>query len=321
MIKNKWYAVLDSRELRKNKPIGVLRFGEKLVFWRDKDGGVVCLEDKCAHRGAALSIGKIVDDKVQCPFHGFEYDREGKCRFIPANGQCCDVPPRYKVRVYEAREVHGFVWVWYGETREEYPEIPFFEEVEGFVYSSFKDYWPVHYSRAIENQLDLVHLPFVHYNTIGRGGMTLVEGPKIHRDGDVLSVWIYNRKDDGSVPRKPEELPEPAGMPIVKFHFPNIWRLAPFSRLRIFIAFVPVDEENAVLYMRVYQNISRLPLIKQLVGAVMMRFSKKILFQDKHVVVTQEPKKSFYKMGENLIQGDLPIVEYRKYRQTLIDGE
>jgi hypothetical protein len=50
----------------------------------------------------------------------------------------------------------------------------------------------------------------------------------------------------------------------------------------------------------------------------MMRFSKKILFQDKRVVITQQPKKSTLNMGELLVQGDLPIVEYRKHRHALI---
>lgn len=42
------------KELPKNKLIGVTRLGEKLVFWRNKDGEIICLKDKCAHRGAAL---------------------------------------------------------------------------------------------------------------------------------------------------------------------------------------------------------------------------------------------------------------------------
>ena len=54
MIRNQWYVVLESQEV-KHKPIGVTRMGEKLVFWRDAQGQVHCLRDRCAHRGAALS--------------------------------------------------------------------------------------------------------------------------------------------------------------------------------------------------------------------------------------------------------------------------
>ncbi len=319
MIYNQWYAVLESKEIKKGKLIGVTRFGEKLVFFRKDDGEVVCLQDKCAHRGAALSAGKVKAERVQCPFHGFEYDKTGQCQLIPANGCNQPVPHRYKVKSYVTRENHGFIWVWYGDIQENYPPIPFFDDLKGFKYKSFQDHWSVHYSRAIENQLDVVHLPFVHSNTIGRGNKTLVDGPKTKFSNDIIQVWVFNKKDDGSIPLKNDDLTEPDSEPIVKFMFPNIWRLSPTPRMKIVLAFVPVDEENTVIYIRFYQNILKISLLSHLINAIGMFFSKTILRQDKRVVITQQPKKSSYKMGENLIQGDLPIVLYRRRRQELID--
>lgn len=66
MIKNQWYAVLDSTQLKKKKVLGVTRLSEKLVFWRDGDDKVSCIFDKCCHRGVSLSIGKVVDNHVEC---------------------------------------------------------------------------------------------------------------------------------------------------------------------------------------------------------------------------------------------------------------
>ena len=60
MIKNQWYGVLDSKEMKSNKPIGITRLGKKLVFWRSEDGKVNCIFDKCCHRGASLSTGKEI---------------------------------------------------------------------------------------------------------------------------------------------------------------------------------------------------------------------------------------------------------------------
>jgi len=68
MIKNHWYAVLESKEVPKSKLIGVTRFGENLVLWRGKNREVICLSDKCAHRGAALSIGKLCDNGAERDF-------------------------------------------------------------------------------------------------------------------------------------------------------------------------------------------------------------------------------------------------------------
>lgn len=78
MIKNKWYAILSSSEIKNGQLLGVKRLGENYVLYRDKDGKISCFADKCAHRGAALSKGwKKENDCIVCPFHGIEYDKTG----------------------------------------------------------------------------------------------------------------------------------------------------------------------------------------------------------------------------------------------------
>ena len=236
MIKNQWYAVLNSNEIKKGRVLGVTRLGEKLVFWRDKEGEIGCIFDKCTHRGAALSKGKVLkNNKIQCPFHGFEYDKNGKVTKIPAIGKNAPVPDRYKINSYPVKDEHGFIWLWWGEEQEKYPPIPFFEDIDDkFIYDTFIDHWPVHYTRAIENQLDVVHLPFVHYNTIGRGCRTLIDGPITKWVDNELQVWVYMRKDDGSKPLKPEELPEPKKTSLLHFRFGNIWQNRLAENFRIF---------------------------------------------------------------------------------------
>ena len=71
MIKNMWYGILDSKEVKGSKPIGVTRINEKLVLWRNADGTVNCIADKCCHRGAALSKGWVKHDDFFCHFLGF----------------------------------------------------------------------------------------------------------------------------------------------------------------------------------------------------------------------------------------------------------
>jgi len=325
MIKDQWYVILESRELKKHKLLGVTRLGEKLVLWRDNEGKVICLRDKCAHRGAQLSIGKICDDSktVECPFHGLRYDVSGKCIIIPANGKNAEVPERFRVNSYPTKEKHGFIWIWYGESRNEYPPIPFFEDIDKkFSYKTFTEVWPVHYSRAIENQLDVVHLPYVHHNTIGRGNQTLVHGPLVELDDDNngFTFWVYNQKDDGKTrPLKPEEFTEGMKVFHLNFKFPHIWQNYLGEKVRIFIAFVPIDDNNTKFYMRFYQKFIRVPVLKSLVNWLANRFNIKILHQDRDVVITQDPIKTELKMDEKLIQGDLPIIQYRKRRQELIN--
>jgi phenylpropionate dioxygenase-like ring-hydroxylating dioxygenase large terminal subunit len=320
MIRNQWYIVLESNEVG-NQPVGVTRLGENLVFWRDPAGKVNVALDRCPHRGVALSAGVIAHEHLQCPFHGFEFDTAGKCVLIPANGQNGVVPNAMHLKTYPAYEAHDFIWIWWGDETPADLAVPeFFDNLaDTFAYGSVHDPWNAHYSRAIENQLDVVHLPFIHRNTIGRGNRTLIDGPVVEWKGDkMLYTYVFNRVDDGTPPRKPGELsPKSASSVHLEFIFPNLWQNYISENVRIVIAFVPVDEEHTLLYLRFYQNFMRLPWLGQLVSRMAMPSNVYIAHEDRRVVVTQQPKASGLQIGEILIQGDLPIIEYRRKRAAL----
>ncbi len=321
MIPNRWYAVLESREVPAGRLLGVTRMGERLVFARDSSGRVMCLRDRCAHRGAALSLGRLCGDQVECPFHGFQYDASGRGRLIPANGKNAPVPDRFRVVSYPCAEKHGFIFTWWGEGPAQ-GEPYFFEDIDdSFSYATAIDPWDTHYSRAIENQLDVVHLPFVHGNTIGRGNATLVNGPVVERpDEDHVLVRPFNAVDSGQVPLRAEDIPAPYPPFHVEFHFPNLWQNWIAEAVRVVIAFVPVDAEHSLLYLRFYQKFLRLPVLRGLVARAGIPYSLKIAHQDRRVVQTQVPKPSGLGLGENLVQGDSPIAAYRLRRQELIDA-
>ncbi len=321
MIYNQWYVILESKELKRGKPLLVKRLNEQLSLWRDENGNACCIEDKCCHRGVSLSCGKIIDGKLECPFHGFIYDKQGKVISIPANGKNAAVPQSMKVQSYRTFEDYGFIWIWWGDENKTEQEPFFFKELKDFSYSSFKDDWNVHYSRAIENQLDVVHLPFVHKTTIGSGNKTVVNGPVVVREKELITFYVNNVKDDGKTPAlKPDEIKDYKNFFYLQFHYPNIWQNFISDKIRAFAAFVPVDDENTIVYIRYYQRMINIPLLKQLMNFTGKIASIVILRQDKRVVVTQLPVKSELKMDERLIMGDKPIIEYRKHRQELIDS-
>lgn len=320
MIRNQWYVVLESYEV-KAQPVGVTRLGEKMVFWRNEMEEVHAAVDLCPHRGAALSIGKIKDGNLQCPFHGFEFDPSGKCVLIPAIGRNGLVPNAIHLNTYPTYEAHGLIWLWWGNRTAPNPPIPeFFDNLDKtFFYGSAHDPWDAHYSRVIENQLDVVHLPFIHRNTIGKGNRTVVDGPVVEWKGDkMLYTYVYNRQDDGRPPLKPGELtPKNASGVHLEFIFPNLWQNYISDKVRILAAFVPVDEEHTLLYLRFYQKFMRLSFLGKLIARLAMPSNVYIAHEDRKVVVTQRPKASGLKIGEILIQGDLPIIEYRKKRAAL----
>ena len=320
MIRNQWYVLLESDEV-KSKPVGVTRMGEKLVFWRDQAGAVHCAVDKCPHRGIQLSLGVVLGDQLQCPFHGFEYDSSGSCTLIPANGRDGIIPATLRLHSYPTYEAHDYIWVWWGENPPAGLEPPlFFDNLDAsFCYASAQDPWDAHYSRVIENQLDVVHLPFIHRNTIGRGGRTLVDGPLIEWRGDkMLYTYVFNRVDDGTPPRKPGELSAKSATSVhLEFIMPNLWENYISPDVRVGAAFVPVDDGHSLLYLRFYQRFQTLPILGKLVARLAMPSNIYIAHEDRRVVVTHQPAVSGLKIGEALIQGDLPIIEYRRRRDEL----
>jgi phenylpropionate dioxygenase-like ring-hydroxylating dioxygenase large terminal subunit len=321
MIPNQWYAVLESEEVKPGRPVGVTRMGEKLVFWRDRQGRVNCLHDQCPHRGAALSLGAVAGDCIVCPFHGFQYEASGQCILVPANGKDAPFPKQLKAGSYRTHETDGFIFIFWGKTPEQPAPPRYFDNLSGLVSASKRVVWNAHYSRAIENQLDVAHLPFVHHDTIGRGGRTVVDGPYFEWAGaDKFYLYASNRLDDGQPPRRPEELTKPDGSFWLEFIYPNLWQNHLGAQARVVVAFAPVDDDHTLMYLRFYQGFLKIPVLDRLAARLAMPYNLRILRQDQRVVETQIPARSELKLGEKLIQADRPIVAYRRRRQELIEG-
>lgn len=315
MIKNQWYGILPSKELKKEKLVAVKRCGLDLCLFRLNDDSIGCVIDQCTHRGAAISKGKNKGDCIACPFHGIQFDKEGKTVFVPANGKLAHVEERFNVKSYLVKEAHGMVYFWYGDKDKATDDLPYFEEFlkEGMVYSEMSDCWNAHYSRCIENQLDVVHVPFVHYNTIGRGNKTLVNGPALKVEGNTIIFSAYNSLDEGQPQIPASELTVNPNMNL-RFKFPNIWQNHISSHMNVVIFFAPIDDEHTMFYIRFYTDMFKLRFMNQLMAAVGKRMNKVIERQDKGVVETQRPKVSALFCGEHLLKGDSPVITYRKMR-------
>lgn len=320
MIRNQWYIVALPSEIQPGKLTQMTRLGDKLVFWRNSDQSLGCLADRCPHRGVSLSVGKLVDDCVQCPFHGFEFMADGSCRLVPANGRNSDPPKSMHVQSYPVRENHGWVYLWFGDEQETYPPLPWIETINEhqFKRTVFIDSWKANYTRAIENQLDVIHLPFVHHNTIGRGSKTIVNGPLFSwLTPDLMNIWVENETDRGQKPRRSSEI-QVNRKPQLQFHMPNLWQNWLSDNMRIFAAFVPVDDANTRMYIATYQNIIKIPILSHLFAWLNIMANKVILRQDQRVVETQIPLKVELKGDEILVPGDGPIIAYRRRRAELI---
>jgi len=166
-LRNQWYVAGTVGELgRSLLPRWIL--GEPLVFYRTEAGAPVAMEDRCPHRRAPLSMGKLVGDRVQCVYHGMEYEASGKCVRVP--GQT-SIPPRLKAKTYPIVERHGWVWVWMGEAAAADPALihdyhwndePGWQPVFGYTHVAAE------YRLVVDNLMDLTHETFVHPTSIGQ---------------------------------------------------------------------------------------------------------------------------------------------------------
>ena len=320
LIPNMWYAVLDSSEVKTRKPHAFKRLGEALVCWRDAQGQIVVMRDRCPHRSSQLSPGRLINGHIQCPFHGFEFDRDGACRLIPANGRNGAVPQVFQCVTYPAREAHGYIWIWNGEPRSEYPPLPWFDDLDGFAYSTFQVRWDVDHTRAIEGLLDVSHLPFVHARTIGRDQKTLVNGPYTTLENDRIRVWLSNQPDEGLPALKPSQLPPPSSTPNLLFNYPNVWQIRLGDRVRAVNVLAPVDDETTVVYTTTLIQLPRARALGPWVAAMFNVFNRYLLSEDHRVIRTQRPKVADLNVGERFIPADRPIALYLQHRRDLIAG-
>lgn len=165
-LRNYWYPILVGAALPEDRPVGVTRLGEDLVVWRDGDGVARVFPDRCAHRGARLSIGDLVDGRLQCRYHGLQYDGTGQCRFVPIE-QCEDGRQANRVCVpaYPVEERAGLIWAYLGDV-ELFPPPPLElqPEMTDPAYASvvWETTWNANWLLIHDNTCDPAHVPFLH---------------------------------------------------------------------------------------------------------------------------------------------------------------
>ena len=162
-LRDLWYPVAPSWKVR-NAPIGITRLGERIVLWRDGGGMAHALEDRCPHRGARLSLGWNLGDRVACWYHGIEIDGGGTVRQVPASAHC-PLEGKTCVKSYAVQEHAGAVFLWFGLDPAAAPaplDLPL--ELTSAEYSHFlcMSNWNTSYRYAIDNVMDPMHGAYLH---------------------------------------------------------------------------------------------------------------------------------------------------------------
>jgi nitrite reductase/ring-hydroxylating ferredoxin subunit len=106
-----WYPVSLSDGLERSRSAGTRLFNKEFVIWRDAVGAVHVWEDRCPHRGMRLSFGFVRSNHIACIYHGWQYNANGQCQFIPAHPALV-IPPSIRVATYPCVERLGIVWMY-----------------------------------------------------------------------------------------------------------------------------------------------------------------------------------------------------------------
>jgi phenylpropionate dioxygenase-like ring-hydroxylating dioxygenase large terminal subunit len=188
-IRNLWYPVCPGNFIAE-RPVSLRRFGYKIALWRDREGKVHALEDHCPHRGAPLSLGVNLGDRLACPYHGIEIRSDGLVTRVPASPGC-PLENSKAARSFHAREVAGVVFLFNAENPhlDEPPPLELPQELTGDAYSSFVCYaeWKADYRYVIDNVMDPMHGTFLHKQSHSMS------------EGDISAKFSLRKTDTGFV--------------------------------------------------------------------------------------------------------------------------
>lgn len=194
-LHNAWYVAAWSQDVAPGKLLGLTILKEPVVIYRLADGKVAALADRCAHRFAPLSMGAIVGgDKIQCPYHGLEYNTSGACTLNPHGNK--HIPPRARVKSYPVVEKHRAIWIWMGDKPADPAKIPDFsvmdDQPELHTTKLDKIMVKANYELVIDNLLDLSHTSYLHAGILGNQD-TVESEIGVDQDGDDIVVSRYAR--------------------------------------------------------------------------------------------------------------------------------
>lgn len=164
-----WHPVAGAAEVT-GEPLAALLLEQPLVLWRDASGAIQAWADQCPHRGARLSLGRVCAGRLECPYHGWQFDASGQCVQVPAL-PAFEPPASHRAQVFQAHERHGLVWVCLetGEPASAPPLPQFAAEDDAALHKLNCGPYAVATSagRIVENFLDMAHFGFVHEGWLG----------------------------------------------------------------------------------------------------------------------------------------------------------
>ncbi len=308
-----WLPLAAAAQLTPQRTLAVDHLGEPVVLWRD-GGSVMAFTDRCPHRGARLSLGCVRDGRLECPYHGWRFDKAGQCVAVPALPDF--VPPAaHRVATWRVREAFGLLWVAADGADDEepfappsLPQLPARRVLCGpFDVASSA-------LRVVENFLDTAHFGLVHEGWLG--DRAHLEVPDYQVEHDALGrpgVPHYRAW-------QPQASAAASGGAWVDYRYQL---LSPFSALlhksaqaampaeAYALWTAPSGDESCRVWFTIFVDADAPD------DAALMDFQQRIFAQDRPILESQRPRRLPLRGGELFCAADRLSAAYRRWLQSL----
>ena len=247
LLRRYWYPVATTTELDDNPVKAVRLLGESLALFRDRKGRLGLINERCPHRRVSLAYGIPEEEGLRCCYHGWMFDRTGRCLEMPAEPLGSTFKDRVRTTAYPVTELGGLVFAYLGP--EPAPLVPRWDllVMDGVWRDIGLSVIPCNWMQCMENSLDPVHTQWLHgryYNYV----MSRKTGKNESGERMVSRVITHHLKigfdvfEHGIIKRRVREGGSEAdsawriGHPIL---FPNILRVGWTFQFR-----VPMDDTH-----------------------------------------------------------------------------
>jgi len=267
-LDSSWYVVAQASELKKSQPFKATVWGKDYVLWKTDKNTYNALEDVCSHKGAALSIGHITNNRIVCPYHGYEFNHQGNLTLVP--GICFRPSPIQNIPRFAVVEKHGWIYL---NTRE-LPQFVTKEHINTLARNIFvepeatdpqmtpillEQTFMTHPRIVSENSLDIMHIAFVHtFGNRAKPAPTYENPPKEVSPHHWRTSYVYESGKDSMVSRF---------FKMKRIDIDNEFALphTTIARIKFGAGFVntvvtaacPVNERETRLFVKTYRNFFR----------------------------------------------------------------
>lgn len=317
-LKDLWYPVCPSSFV-KESPISIRRLGYKIALWRDQTGQIHALEDRCPHRGAPLSLGVILGDRLACPYHGVEVRNDGVATRVPGSPGC-KLEGSKATRRFHVTEAAEAIFLFNATDPhlEEAPPLRLPEQLTSPEWSSFLCYteWGGDYRYVIDNVMDPMHGAYLHKqsHTMAEGDMTA--------DFQVREVdngFMFEKKGQRDVNFDWTEWVD-LGIHVMRLEIPYPKTGGPGGNFTIIGSYAPAEKNVAAVFhwrcrkVEGWQRDTWRFLYKN-------RLEERhwnVLEQDRVAIENMEPEANQH---EHLYQHDMGIVRLRRHLKKLAQAQ